>query len=49
MAHHHYVVVNDLKRTYRDVKTMRAAERLREAKVQAGVEQLVERLMGESG
>ena len=45
---YHYVVVNDdLKRTYRDVKTIVAAERLRVRRIQAGVEQLVERLMGE--
>ena len=45
---YHYVVVNDdLKRAYRDVKTIVTAERLRARRIQAGVEQLVERLMAE--
>ena len=45
---YHYVVVNDdLKRAYRDVKAIIAAERLRSRRIAAGVEQLVERLMGE--
>jgi guanylate kinase len=43
-----YVVVNDdLNRTYGDVKTIVAAERLRARRIQAGVGQLVERLMAE--
>jgi guanylate kinase len=45
---YHYVVVNDdLRRAYRDVVAIVTAERLRAKRVQAGVEQLVERLMGE--
>jgi guanylate kinase len=45
---YHYVVVNDdLTRAYSDVKTIVAAERLRAKRVQAGVGQLVERLMAE--
>lgn len=45
---YHYVVVNDdLNRTYSDVKTIVAAERLRAKRIQAGVEQLVERLVAE--
>ena len=45
---YHYVVVNDdLNRAYGDVKTIVAAERLRARRVQAGVGQLVERLMAE--
>jgi guanylate kinase len=45
---YHYVIVNDdLNRAYRDVKTIVTAERLRARRVQAGVEQLVERLMDE--
>ena len=45
---YHYVIVNDdLNRAYGDVKTIVTAERLRAARVQAGVEQLVERLMDE--
>jgi guanylate kinase len=45
---YHYVVVNDdLKRAYRDVAAIVAAERLRARRIEAGVEQLVERLMGE--
>jgi guanylate kinase len=45
---YHYVVVNDdLNRTYGDVKTIVAAERLRARRVQIGVGQLVERLMAE--
>jgi guanylate kinase len=45
---YHYVVVNDdLNRTYRDVKTIVAAERMRARRVQTGVGQLVERLMAE--
>jgi guanylate kinase len=45
---YHYVVVNDdLNRTYGDVKTIVAAERLRARRVQTGVGQLVERLMAE--
>ena len=46
--HYHYVVVNDdLNRAYRDVKTIVTAERLRATRDEAGVEQLVERLMDE--
>jgi len=45
---YHYVIVNDdLKRAYRDVKTIVAAERLRAKRVQPGIEQLVERLVAE--
>ena len=45
---YHYVVVNDdLKRAYRDVTAIVTAERLRARRIQAGVEQLVERLMAE--
>ncbi|MGH6799510.1 MAG: guanylate kinase [Roseiarcus sp.] len=45
---YHYVVVNDdLKRAYRDVVAIVGAERLRAKRIKAGVEQLVERLMGE--
>jgi guanylate kinase len=45
---YHYVIVNDdLKRAYRDVKAIVTAERLRGRRIEAGVEQLVERLMGE--
>jgi guanylate kinase len=45
---YHYVVVNDdLHRAYRDVKTIVTAERLRAKRMEAGVEQLVERLMNE--
>src|SRR5882757_4579083 len=45
---YHYAVVNDdLNRAYGDVKTIVAAERLRARRIQAGVEQLVERLMAE--
>jgi guanylate kinase len=45
---YHYVVVNDdLKRAYRDVVAIVAAERLRAKRIAAGVEQLVERLMRE--
>ena len=45
---YHYVVVNDdLKRAYRDVVAIITAERLRARRIEAGVEQLVERLMGE--
>ena len=45
---YHYVVVNDdLKRAYRDVTAIVTAERLRTRRIQAGVEQLVERLMAE--
>ena len=45
---YHYAVVNDdLNRAYGDVKTIVAAERLRTRRIQAGVEQLVERLMAE--
>ncbi|HSV00282.1 MAG TPA: guanylate kinase [Roseiarcus sp.] len=45
---YHYVIVNDdLKRAYRDVKTIVAAERLRAKRVQPGMEQLVERLVAE--
>jgi guanylate kinase len=45
---YHYVVVNDdLKRAYRDVTAIVTAERLRARRIQAGVEQLVERLMTE--
>jgi guanylate kinase len=45
---YHYVVVNDdLTRAYYDVKTIVAAERLRGRRIQAGVGQLVDRLMAE--
>jgi guanylate kinase len=45
---YHYVVVNDdLNRAYGDVKTIVTAERMRARRIQAGVEQLVERLMAE--
>ena len=45
---YHYVVVNDdLKRAYRDVTAIVTAERLRAKRIQAGVEQLVERLVAE--
>ena len=45
---YHYVVVNDdLKRAYSDVTAIVTAERLRTRRIQAGVEQLVERLMAE--
>jgi guanylate kinase len=45
---YHYVVVNDdLKRAYRDVTAIVTAERLRTRRIQAGVEQLIERLMAE--
>jgi guanylate kinase len=45
---YHYVVVNDdLNRAYRDVTAIVTAERLRAKRVQAGVEQLVERLVAE--
>ena len=45
---YHYVVVNDdLKCAYRDVTAIVTAERLRTRRIQAGVEQLVERLMAE--
>ncbi len=45
---YHYVVVNDdLKRAYRDMTAIVTAERLRARRIQAGVEQLVERLMAE--
>ena len=45
---YHYVVVNDdLKRAFSDVKAIVAAERLRSKRIAAGVEQLVEQLMGE--
>jgi len=45
---YHYVVVNDdLKRAYRDVVAIVTAERLRARRIESGVEQLVERLMGE--
>ena len=43
-----YVIVNhDLQRAYRDVLAIVAAERLRPTRVQKGIEQLVERLIGE--
>ena len=43
---YHYVVVNDeLTNAYRDVKTIVTAERLRARRSEAGVKQLVERLM----
>jgi guanylate kinase len=41
------VVNDDLNRAYGDVKTIVAAERMRARRIQAGVEQLVERLMAE--
>ena len=45
---YHYVVVNDdLKRAYRDVTAIVTAERLRAKRIQAGIEQLVERLVAE--
>ena len=45
---YHYVVVNDdLKRAYRDVVAIVTAERLRARRIESGVKQLVERLMGE--
>ena len=45
---YHYVVVNDdLTRAYTDVKTIVAAERLRARRIQAGVGQLVDRLLAE--
>jgi guanylate kinase len=45
---YHYVVVNDdLKRAYCDVTAIVTAERLRARRIQAGVEQLVERLTAE--
>src|ERR1700753_1124979 len=45
---YHYVVVNDdLNRAYGDVKTIVAAERLRARRIQAGVEEKVDRLMAE--
>jgi guanylate kinase len=45
---YHYVVVNDdLTRAYCEVKTIVAAERLRARRIQAGVGQLVERLLAE--
>jgi guanylate kinase len=45
---YHYVVVNDdLNRVFGDVKAIVTAERLRTRRVQAGVEQLVRRLMAE--
>ena len=45
---YHYVVVNDdLKRAYSDVVAIVTAERLRARRIEAGVEQLVERLTGE--
>ncbi len=43
-----YVIVNhDLQRAYKDVLAIVAAERLRATRLEAGIEQLVERLMGE--
>ena len=43
-----YVIVNhDLQRAYRDVVAIVAAERLRASRIEAGIEQLVERLIGE--
>ena len=45
---YHYVVVNDdLKRAYRDVTAIVTAERLRAKRNQAGVDELVERLVAE--
>jgi guanylate kinase len=45
---YHYVVVNDdLKRAYRDVTAIVTAERLRARRIEAGAEQLVERLTAE--
>ncbi len=45
---YHYVVVNDeLTNAYRDVKTIVTAERLRARRSEAGVKQLVGRLMAE--
>jgi guanylate kinase len=43
-----YVIVNDdLQRAYRDVVAIVTAERLRSTRVEKGIEQLVERLIGE--
>ena len=43
-----YVIVNhDLQRAYKDVVAIVAAERLRASRIEAGIEQLVERLIGE--
>jgi guanylate kinase len=43
-----YVIVNhDLQRAYKDVLAIVAAERLRATRVEKGIEQLVERLIGE--
>ena len=45
---YHYVVVNDdLKRAYCDVTAIVTAERLRAKRIQAGVDELVERLVAE--
>ncbi len=45
---YHYAIVNrDLQRAYRDVVAIVTAERLRASRVEAGIEQLVERLLGE--
>ena len=45
---YHYVIVNhDLQRAYRDVLAIVAAERLRATRVEKGIEQLVEQLIGE--
>jgi guanylate kinase len=45
---YHYVVVNDdITRAYADVKTIVAAERLRSRRIQAGIGQLVDRLLTE--
>jgi guanylate kinase len=45
---YHYVIVNDdLMPAYREVVTIVAAERLRTRRIQAGIGQLVERLMAE--
>jgi len=43
-----YVIVNDdLQRAYQDVKAIVGAERMRARRIEAGIERLVERLMGE--
>ena len=45
---YHYAIVNhDLQRAYRDVVAIVTAERLRASRVEAGIEQLVEQLLGE--
>ncbi len=47
-CNYQYVIVNhDLQRAYKDVLAIVAAERLRATRVEKGIEQLVERLIGE--